>query len=350
MRKLHSITQVIIFLSAILLGVETFYYDDVELVRIFKILDYSIVLYFIFEIVMRFFFLNGALQNSFYRTLFLSDLYYNKVCITSNECNAKFYAFNNFKKIFAKSFQKDSALNTEEINILTKWIWFALDAFIALMSVLAIFLLHIEHPEFVFLGRFLRIFRLIRLFEANEAIRSIESKIAKTIPTIIMFSAFLFIIIYSYAIIGIMIFEHKTYENIDFSNLYNCTISLFSLLIDNWPGAHLELKEKSGLNLYIVDFYMISYIVISFMITLNVFIAILTNQVWEMVEKERHQIELEKIKKGINKEIASSEKKIIGEIEKNDAENDKEFEKAEKRILNEIQELKKIVEALSHKK
>jgi hypothetical protein len=346
MRKLHSITQVIIFLSAILLGVESFYYDDVQLVKIFKILDYSIVVYFVFEIVLRFFFLNGTLSNGIYRIIFLSDLYYNKTCITSSDCNRKYYSFQTLKKAISNYFVKEHELTIHEKNILTKWLWFALDAFIASMSVLAVFLLHVEHPEFVFLGRFLRIFRLIRLFEANEAIRNIESKIAKTVPTILMFSAFLMIIIYSYSIVGLMLFNHRTFENIDFKDLYQASLALFSLLIDNWPGAHQELRTESGINVYLVDFYMISYIIFSYMITLNVFIAILTNQVWEMVEKERHQLELEKIKKGINKEIASTEKKIIEEIEKNDAENDMEFVKAEKRILEEINELKKAIEGL----
>lgn len=346
MRRLHSITQIIIFLSAILLGVESFYYDNDQLVRIFKILDYSIVTYFVFELILRFFFLSGTLSNSFYRILFFSDLYYNKICVTSSDCNRYYYSFKTFKTIVSKSFNKNIELSIIEKNILTKWIWFALDALIAITSVIAVFLLHVEHPEFVFLGRFLRIFRLIRLFEANEAIRGIESKIAKTIPTILMFSAFLMIIIYSYSIVGLMIFNHRTFENIDFSNLYKASIALFSLLIDNWPGAHQELRTESGLNSFLVDFYMISYIIFSYMITLNVFIAILTNQVWEMVERERNNAEILKMKKGINKEIANTEKKIIEEIEKNDAENDREFEKAEKRILEEISELKKAIESL----
>ena len=57
---------------------------------------------------------------------------------------------------------------------------------------------------------------------------------------------------------------------------------------------------------------MISYIIISALVTLNVFIAVLTNQVWEQITIEQDKI----LEEEIEKDIDDSERVVLEEINK----------------------------------
>lgn len=277
-KKINSFSTYLILFSAILIGIETYNIPDESIQNALIYLDYLVILLFTFEFIIRF----GIMKRSV--------LYQNEPSKISVD----------------KKYLITIDLNKEKA-------WLVFDLVILLSSYCSIFIFHFVHPEFVFLGRIIRIFRLFRLFELTMDIKSIETKIINSIPTIIIFATLLSIIMYIYAIIGVTIYDHNKFESIDFTNAMTAFLSLFSFLMDGGISDGLnDLRNFEAIPSWVSTSYLISYIIISALVTLNVFIAVLTNQVWEQIEIEQDKI----LEQEIEKDIDDSERVVLEEINK----------------------------------
>ncbi|MCZ8020727.1 MAG: ion transporter [Cyclobacteriaceae bacterium] len=288
-KPFQSFVSLMIILCSITLGVETFYPQQTV---IFILLDFFFTVFFAFEIVLRIFAASPPLQ--FF----------------------KFFSFKN-KKIVV----------TDE----GFWNWF--DFIIVSVSVASLFGHFFEHPEFLVVSRLFRVLRVLRLLEVSSELKAVEQKIVSIIPTIFSFALLLGILLYIYSIIGIYLFSHHQYESADFSTLGNAFLSLFQLMtLDGWSDM-MHAASKHYDNSWWIKGYFVSFVILTAIISFNVFVAVLTSQVHEKV------IEDQKINK---KQL----KDIKGEL----AETEQEVQQGFKQVLEEIKLLRIEIDKLKNQK
>lgn len=293
-----------ILLCALLLGIEVSFHYDKSIQNFFSLIDYFFLGYFLIEITLRF--------------------YYNK------------YSFKEFiiaiKKIIEikKSNVLENKIDNKEYtlikNITENWLWLLFDFLIVFMSILSLYSNFTDHPEAVAIFRLLRVFRVLRIFEISSTLQKVEQKIFSAIPTVFVFAVLLFMIIYVYSIIGMYLYGFKKYNTINFSSLYETITGLFIIISNGWSDVLFDLKKNAtNVSTLVTDFYVISFIIFSVIVTLNVFIAVMTSQIQEKlkvvnkINDDDHKIivntqdNIEKMKKSfyeIKKELEEIEEKI----------------------------------------
>lgn len=148
--------------------------------------------------------------------------------------------------------------------------------------------------------RLLRIFRTVRAFRALRVLRTIKffqslqvivSTLLKSIPAWGNISLLLVLILYIYAIIGVSLYSKAapTY----FGNLWLASFTLFSLwTMDNWS----DIYESVLPNVPHITMYLVSFIVIETFIFLQLFVAVIVNNLQELqrINKEKLMAYLKK--------------------------------------------------------
>jgi voltage-gated sodium channel len=150
--------------------------------------------------------------------------------------------------------------------------------------------------------------------------KEVEMKIISIIPTIFSFALLLGVLIYIYAIVGVFLFQHQTYENADFSNIQNASLTLFQCMtLEGWTDIMYQTAGKSHhYSPWFIKSYFISFIVLTVIVSFNVFVTVLTSQVQEKIsaENKKEEIELEKHILDIHKLLHEELKELKAEIEK----------------------------------
>jgi hypothetical protein len=163
-------------------------------------------------------------------------------------------------------------------------VWYYFDICLLLLGYLSFLKGFFTHPETIYVLRLFRVTRILRLFEISNKLKSIEKKIIHVIPSVITFGALLLLLIFVYALLGMSLFEKQNFEIVSFSNLYSSSKALFIFITSGLDYAEvIKIVEKDTPNLpiFVVDFYFFSFFIVTSMITLNVFIAVMTNSVQE---------------------------------------------------------------------
>ena len=256
------ISGIIIIFCAVLLGIETYFQNDTEALRYFKIADMIIVGYFTFEIIYRFVFLNSSIKE------------------VPGALKRKML---NYKDI--------NEQNINDGEIIEEWFWFLFDFILVVLGYLS-FMQHLfAHPEAILVLRMFRIFRILRVFELNASLKSIERKIFSVIPTVLTFFLLITLIIYVYAIIGTFLYDFKKFDTIDFSNLHASIVGIFSMMSNGWGDVLNELKNEAiNVSPLVSEIYILSFFVFSVLITLNVFLAVMTSQIQDKIKNELEAI------------------------------------------------------------
>lgn len=297
-QKLDKITGYIIVLCSIVIGIETYFRDDTTYSLIFNLLDILFVCYFTFEIIFRFKF---------------------------NEIDIK-----NVPNAFKIKFLKDSSDEQEEYagEVIEHWFWLLFDFFLVIGGIISFFRHFIEHPELIMVLRMLRLSRVLRLFDFSSKLRNIERKIFSVAPTVATFGFLLFLILYVYSILGMSLYNYEKLDSIDFSTLYNSISSLFVLMSNGWSDALIELKTKATwVDPLVSDLYIYSFFIFSVLVTLNVFLAVMTTQIQDKIEgqldiikrkEDEIKVELiksEKISEDIQVDLDAKMNSILQEIQ-----------------------------------
>jgi len=283
----------VIILCAIFLGVEVSFHQEEQMQYFFKYVDYLFLFYFTTEIVIRFIY---------------NDL--------------SFLSFVNKIRLLFKQKVKGNVIDTdiENTGLIEHWLWLLFDGLIVLMGIASLFSRFIDHPEWVAVLRLFRIFRILRIFEISPTLKSIEKKIISVVPTVFVFGLLLFMIIFVYAIIGMHLYNYQKFASIDFSSLYGSITGLFIMSTNGWSGAFEDLKTNaSNVTPLITDFYVFSYVIFSVLVTLNVFIAVMTGHIQDKLQDDMKKIEvkedvlLNKVDENLEK-ILNKFKKLENEI------------------------------------
>ena len=264
--KIQKISAYVILFCAVLLGVETGFNDQPKWLFYFELLDILIIGYFTFELVYRW-----RTKSFSMKELIPSGL--NKIRDQKNKDG--------------KTLEKKTNDQIDHENIvIEESFWLIFDLILVLLGYLS-FLRHLfDHPELILLLRMFRVFRIFRVFELNDTLKDIEKKIFSVIPTIVTFLALIFLIIYSYAIIGMYLYNFHTFDSIDFSNLYAAITGLFTLMTNGWSGTLTELRTDDNVSTLVSEIYIISFFIFSVLITLNIFLAVMTSQIQDKLEKK----------------------------------------------------------------
>ncbi|GAB4132152.1 MAG: hypothetical protein OHK0045_11780 [Raineya sp.] len=233
-----------------------------------------------------------------------------------------------FFKLFAfKKSDKGKEIVIEERGF---WNWF--DFIITAFSVFSLIVHIFEHPEFLVVGRLFRVLRILRLLEVSSELKEVEKKIVSIIPTIFSFALLLGVLIYIYSIVGIYLFGHHKYENADFSSLGGAFLTLFTMMtLEGWVDMMYQASNNFGGSWYwVVKAYFVSFIILTVIISFNVFVAVLTSQVQEKINAQK-SVEEKKLFLGIEKDIRESRVELNNQI---------------KNLLVEIEDLKEEIRSL----
>lgn len=165
--------------------------------------------------------------------------------------------------------------------------WNYFDFILVALSVIGTFAQFV-HPTFIEVGRLFRIFRIFRLLEISEHVKDVERRIVSIVPTVFSFVVLLMIMTYIYSVTGMYMFGRNTYDTCDFSNLVDSCVTLFQIMtLDNWSDVMKDLVAHSpNYPGFFVQLYFVSFVVFTSIIAFNVFIAVMTSQVQERIEKE----------------------------------------------------------------
>lgn len=262
LNRLNKISGLVIVLNAILIGIEASIRNSIALNQLYDVIDILFVLYFTFEIIARYRFEDTTITHL---------------------VNAIKGAFNHYR-----TKQHSTELETISETFET-WFWLVFDTVLVVASWIAFAKHFIRHPEIMLILRMLRVFRIFRIFSISDYIRNIEKKIIAVIPTISIFLVLIFLLIYTYAILGMNLYEFHQFDTIDFSNLYQAMLNLFMLMTNEWSGVLTDLRSYNAINPIITDIYVISFFIFSVMITLNVFLAVMTSGIQDRLNEEKEQ-------------------------------------------------------------
>jgi len=171
----------IIVLSALAIGAKT--YELPELAeQVLRILDFSITVFFLFEIILRF-------AASDHKRRFFSDG------------------------------------------------WNIFDTLIVVGS-----LIPIENAETVLIGRLLRIFRVLRLVSVIPELRSLINALLKSIPRMGYIALLMFVIFYIYGAAGSMFFGHI--NDMLWGDVANAMLTLFRITtFEDWTDVMYETMQ-----------------------------------------------------------------------------------------------------------
>jgi voltage-gated sodium channel len=299
MKQLQSISEsqrfkrlvaIAIVLCSVLLGIETFFQEHMP---VFQALDLIFTIFFIVEITIR---------------------------IGAASAGLKFF------QLFVLLRNKQGRYH---IHVLEKGFWNWFDFTIVVLSLISLFQHIFEHPEFLEVARLFRVLRVMRLLEVSKALIAVERKIVSIIPTIFSFALLLGVLLFIYAIIGIFLFSHHKYENADFTSLGHAFLTLFQLMtLDGWSDMMYAASANYNDSVFIKG-YFISFVVLTAIISFNVFVAVLTSQVHEKVMDDQRTAEGKF--DALEKDLAETETDIRGDI---------------KELMAEIRLLRKEVETL----
>jgi voltage-gated sodium channel len=264
-KRLSLISGIVILFCAVLLGIETYYHNNAKAMELFEILDVIIVGYFTIEIIYR--------------------LVYREYSIAQVPGALK-------RKIFYAK-KEDIQANPDDGEIIESWFWILFDLLLVILGYLSFLRHYMDHPQTILLLRMFRIFRILRVFEFSPALKSIERKIFSVVPTVITFFFLIGLIIYVYAIIGMYLYDFKTFDTIDFSDLHVTITGIFDMMANGWSDILKDLKTNAPhISHWVTEAYVISFFVFSVLVTLNVFIAVMTTQIQDkLLEEEKKHSE-----------------------------------------------------------
>jgi voltage-gated sodium channel len=167
----------------------------------------------------------------------------------------------------------------------------------------------------------------MRLLEVSSNLKVVERKIVSIIPTVFSFALLLGILLYIYSIIGIYLFGHHKFAMADFHDLPSAMLTLFQLMtLDGWAEV-MESASIPPFDGWFYKGYFVSFVILTAIVSFNVFIAVLTSQVDEKMQEERRRSE---------DRITHQIEDVEDEVEEAEA----ELLKSMNVILKEVQNLK----------
>ncbi len=142
--------------------------------------------------------------------------------------------------------------------------------------------------------RVIRVFRVLRLFKVFPNMGRMALVLARSLSALTQAIFLLLIFMYLYALVGVILFRDKvdlftlSGAKIDpFGNVGEALFSLFRVTTgEDWTDLRYDLLEV-GINHSLVNFYFVSWMILSAFLLLNIIIGAIVNNYENEFNKER---------------------------------------------------------------
>ena len=139
---------------------------------------------------------------------------------------------------------------------------------------------------FAVVARLARLMRLLRLVSAVPELRLIVTTLVRSIPGMLHIVAVMSVLSYIYAIVGYELFHEHDPEH--WRNLGISLLSLFRVVtLEDWTDIMYVAMELNSF----AWIYFLSYVVLGSFVTINLFIAVVINNLDEAKRERLEQLE-----------------------------------------------------------
>jgi voltage-gated sodium channel len=122
------------------------------------------------------------------------------------------------------------------------------------------------------IGRTLRLLRIARLLSVSPQMRLIVNTMLRSIPSIAHVSLLLAVLLYMYAVTGVYLFRESAPDH--FGDLGRALLTMFQVAtVEGWPEVQADVLEEHGW----AWVFFASFIVIAVFVCINLFIAVVIN-------------------------------------------------------------------------
>ena len=140
--------------------------------------------------------------------------------------------------------------------------------------------------SFAIVARMARLLRLLRLVSAVQELRLIVATLVRSIPSMLHIVVLMSLMVYVYAIIGYQLFHEHDPEH--WRNLGIALLSLFRILtLEDWTDIMYKAMEFHPLTWM----YFLSFVVFGTFVVINLFIAVVINNLDEAKQERLRQLE-----------------------------------------------------------
>ena len=141
--------------------------------------------------------------------------------------------------------------------------------------------------QFAMVARLARLLRIVRLVSAIQDLRLIVAALVRSIPSVIHVILLMSIVVYIYAIMGYHLFHEHDPDN--WRNLGISVLTLFNIItLEGWTEVMNRAMERHPL----AWIYFVSFVVIGTFVVINMFIAIIINNLDEAKRERLEELEM----------------------------------------------------------
>jgi voltage-gated sodium channel len=134
------------------------------------------------------------------------------------------------------------------------------------------------------IGRLLRLLRVTRLVSLSPGLRLIVTTMLTSIPSMGHVVALLSLLVYIYAILGYQFFH--ALDPVHWGNLPSAALALFQVItLEGWTELQNAVMHERPL----AWLYFASFIVVAVFVVINLFIAVVINNLESAKEEQRHR-------------------------------------------------------------
>lgn len=205
-------------------------------------------------------------------------------------------------------------LSLHRIEVDHEAFWNVFDLVIVLVSSVSLVLQFFPYSDFLYAARLLRATRVLRLLGMTKHLRSIEEHIAAMIPTVFSFILLLSILLYGYTVLASCLFGDIA--GAGFASFGESFMTMFQVMtLDSWSSVMHTVGAEHPV---LAPIFFGSFISLTAIITLNVFIAVLTNelhvtlQTKELLRARQIDASLEAIDARIVEQMAELQDRMNG--------------------------------------
>lgn len=138
--------------------------------------------------------------------------------------------------------------------------------------------------EFALVARMMRLLRVLRLISAIPELRLIIDTLIRSIPSLGNILGLLFMVFYIYAVTGVFLYRDHDPEH--WRNLGLGFLTLFRVLtLEDWTDVMYKAMSLH----YLHWFFFVSFVIITTFIVINMFIAIIINNLEETKSKQTQE-------------------------------------------------------------
>ncbi len=160
--------------------------------------------------------------------------------------------------------------------------------------------------EYAMIARLARLLRVLRLISTIRDLRLIVAALVRSIPSVGHVMMLMSIIVYIYAIMGYHLFHENDPDN--WRNLGISLLTLFNVItLEGWTDVMAKAMEAHSL----AWIYFVSFVIVGTFVVINLFIAIIINNLDEAKLERLREIETPVSREELVREIRATQDALL---------------------------------------